>query len=266
MRWGWRLRTAAVVAAWLLWAAAGSADPGERHDRQAVIDRGVAASALVTLERRGAVASSGSGVVIASGMDGAGIAVSYLLTTAHVLDERETAAIVVRFTGDAAGRAFPARLLRSGRPEELDLALLRVTGVAAPPAALETEATARLGEEVVIIGFPWGRRLGLYSGVVSQLPLETSDPALPLDGTASLMVDATVAKGVSGGGVFRLRSGGLVGIVEALQTTTVSVRGKTESYSVKVPAPGETFVVPLARIREFLRAAPAEMRMLRGAL
>jgi S1-C subfamily serine protease len=252
-----------MAAVWLMWTAAGAADPGERPDRQAVVDRSTAASALVTLEAGGTVVSAGSGVVIASGVDPAGTEVSYLLTAAHVLDARGPAEIVVRFTGDAAGRGFPASLLRRGRAEELDLALLKVAGVAAPAVALETDADPRLGEEVLVIGFPWGKRLGLYGGVVSQLPVDAGGRALPLDGAASLMVDVTVAKGVSGGGVFRLRTGALVGIVEALQTTTVSVRGKTESYSVKVPASGETYVVPLPRIRAFLREAPAEMWTLR---
>jgi hypothetical protein len=255
-----RRAAAAVTAAWLL-GSWGWAEPGEAPGRQAVIDHIVAASARVALERAGTT-SSGSGVVIASGRDAAGIEVSYLLTAAHVVDAAGPAEILVRFTGDAGGRDFPARLLRRSA-EGLDLALLKITGLAAPAVDLEQEAEPRLGEEVLIVGFPWGKRLGLYSGVVSQVPLAAGEEAAGGDDAApSLTVDAAVVKGVSGGGVFRLHTGGLVGIVEASQTTTVSVRGKSESYTVTVPVPGDACVVPLSGIRAFLRQAGPELSAL----
>jgi S1-C subfamily serine protease len=230
-----------------------------------VIDHIVAATARITVEKAGAPSSLGSGVVIASGRDAAGTEVSYLLTAAHVVESAEPAEIVVRFTGDAGGRNFPARVLRHGIADGLDLALLKVMGVAAPAVDVQAEPEPHLGEEVLIVGFPWGKRLGLYSGVVSQVPLDPGWEADPGDEKApSLMVDAAVAKGVSGGGVFRLHTGGLVGIVEASQTTTVSVRGKSESYTVKVPVPGDAFVVPLPSIRAFLQDAGPELWAVRS--
>ncbi|MFB3820140.1 MAG: serine protease [Candidatus Methylomirabilales bacterium] len=256
-----RLAAAATTAAWLaasLAGLAGAAEPGARAERQAVIDRIVAATARVSVERGGKVVNSGSGVAIAAGRDAGGAEVSYLLTAAHALEGAEGGEVVVRFTGEHAGRKLLATIVKRGRPEQLDLALLRVTGLAAPVVPLGSEREPRLGEEIFVVGFPWGKRLGLYSGVVSQIPLDAAWPPAPGDASAaSLMVDAAVAKGVSGGGVFRLDGGELIGIVEASQTTTVSVRGRTESYSVKVPMPGETFVVPLQRIGPFLdEAAP----------
>jgi putative serine protease PepD len=247
-----------MTAAWvvLMLGAAGAAEP---RDRQTVIDELVSATARITLEAGGRVINSGSGVVVAAGLDAAGTAVSYLLTAAHVLEGAPAAEIVVRFTGEAGSR-FPAAAVRRGDPEQLDLALLKVTGIQAPTVRLPRDCALRLGEEILVVGFPWGRRLGLYSGVVSQVPV---DPRWEAGGeeSPSLLVDAAVAKGVSGGGIFRLRSGELIGIVEASQTTTVSVRGKGESYSVKVPMPGETFGVPLARVRAFVEGAPEVARL-----
>jgi hypothetical protein len=261
-----RLGAAAAMAAWAFGSLvnqAGAAESEGRPERQAVIDRIVAATARVSVEKGGKVVNSGSGVAIAAGRDADGAEVSYLLTAAHALEGAEGGEVVVRFTGEHAARKLSAAILQRGRPGQLDLALLRVPGVLAPAVPLCAELEPRLGEEIFVVGFPWGKRLGLYSGVVSQIPLDGGwEPSPGHDGAASLMVDAAVAKGVSGGGVFRLDSGELIGIVEASQTTTVSVRGRTESYSVKVPMPGETFVVPLQRIRPFLDEAAPELAAL----
>jgi hypothetical protein len=263
-----RLGAAAMTAAWLsvgLAGLAGAAASAGQAERQAVIDRIVSATARVSVEKAGKVVNSGSGVAIAAGRDAAGAEVSYLLTAAHALEGAEGGEVVVRFTGEHAGAKLLASVVRRGRPDQLDLALLRVPGVLAPVVPLG-DRSPRLGEEIFVVGFPWGKRLGLYSGVVSQIPLDPGwDPAAGDDGAASLMVDAAVAKGVSGGGVFRSDGGELIGIVEASQTTTVSVRGRTESYSVKVPMPGETFVVPLQRIGPFLDEAAPELATLLSA-
>jgi S1-C subfamily serine protease len=260
-----RLGAAAAMAAWLvvgLANLAGAAESAGRTGRQAVIDRIVAATARVSVEKGGKVVNSGSGVAIAAGRDAAGAEVSYLLTAAHALEGAEGGEVVVRFTGEHAGRKL-ATIVKRGRPDQLDLALLRVPGLLAPVVPLGSEREPGLGEEIFVVGFPWGKRLGLYSGVVSQIPLDGGlEPSPGEEGGASLMVDAAVAKGVSGGGVFRLDSGALIGIVEASQTTTVSVRGRTESYSVKVPMPGETFVVPLQRIGPFLDEAAPDLAAL----
>jgi hypothetical protein len=68
----------------------------------------------------------------------------------------------------------------------------------------------------------------------------------------TIVVDASSAKGVSGGGVFREATGRLLGIVEGYQTASIAVEGRTQNYSVKVPMPGETFVVPIGRVRRFV--------------
>jgi hypothetical protein len=50
-------------------------------------------------------------------------------------------------------------------------------------------------------------------------------------------------------------TGTLLGVVEGYQTASIAVKGQSQTYSVKVPMPGETFVVPIGRIRRFLRDA-----------
>ncbi len=124
------------------------------------------------------------------------------------------------------------------------------------PAKLAGEATHHLGEEILVAGFPWGRRLEEFRGIVSQLLVESKEATTPDDGSdQAIMVDAAAAKRVSGGGVYLVTTGTLLGVVEGYQTASIAVKGQSQTYSVKVPMPGETFVVPIGRIRRFLRDA-----------
>lgn len=225
------------------------------EDRQGIIDRIVAASAKVTIERAGQRIGTGSGVVVASRTEGPmREPVTYVLTAAHVIDGKDAAEIFVRFAGANASRGkMHAAVARRGNPDRLDLAILRVTGLAVLPARFPKGDQAQLGEEILVAGFPWGKRFGLFSGIVSQVPEDGKESGTLGDGNdPTIMVDAAVANGVSGGGVFRAVDGGLVGIVEGYQTASIAVRDSSRTYSVKVPMPSETFVVPLSRIRRFL--------------
>jgi hypothetical protein len=58
-----------------------------------------------------------------------------------------------------------------------------------------------LGEEILVAGFPWGRRLEEFRGIVSQLLVERKEATTPDDGSdQAIMLDAAAAKRVSGGG------------------------------------------------------------------
>ncbi len=207
------------------------------------------------IEQAGRRIGSGSGVVVESRTEEpSGQAVSYVLTAAHILDDKEGVNVFVRFTGSPAGKEkFAATVIRQGDTETLDLALLRVPGIAVPAALFAADDHVRIGEEILVVGFPWGKRLGMFSGIVSEVPADAKEEASADEGTEqTIVVDATSAKGVSGGGVFREATGSLVGVVEGYQTASIAVKDRSRIYSVKVPMPGETFVVPVTRIRHFL--------------
>ncbi len=226
-------------------------------DRQAVIDRIVSVTAKIVLEREGRRVGSGSGVVLACRPEGPeGVPAAYILTAQHLLDGKVGAAIFVRFMGaNAAAGKVPASLFRSGNADTLDLALLRVSGVSVVPATL-AQQEARLGADILIAGFPWGKRFGLFAGIVSQLPVGTGVQPDEGGGESSLVVDAASANGVSGGGVFLEATGELLGVVEGYQTASITVESRARAaYSLKVPVAGETFVVPAGPIRGFVEGA-----------
>ena len=249
----------------LVWGAASCSGLAARGanpaDRQAVIDRIISTTAKVVVERSGERVASGSGVVVGSSAPGEEPA-TFVLTAAHLIQGKPDTAVYVRFTGTVAGRGkHLARIVRRGDVDSLDLALLRVASVVLPPVSLVDPAEVRLGEEILIVGFPWGKRLALFSGIVSQVPGEAAaDGGAEERGGPSVMVDASVGNGVSGGGVYQEATGRLLGVVEGYRTASVALKDRTQTFSLKVPMPGETFVIAVEQIREFLKGSgiPAE--------
>src|SRR5439155_8666278 len=126
---------------------------------------------------------------------------------------------------------------------------IEVEGMSLPPVRLKE--VVRLGDEVWVAAFPWGRQLTLVSGVVSQLRSEEGE--LAIEGTIR-MVDASVSYGASGGGVFDAETGSLVGIVEGYRTAQMSMPDRPERV-LQVPVAGETIVIPTRAIVEFLGAS-----------
>jgi S1-C subfamily serine protease len=151
---------------------------------------------------------------------------------------------------DATDMAHRAPGVVEATDDASDLALVRVDDVRLPAARIGDATGVRLADDVVVIGAPFGRGLSVSSGIVSQLVTRQPDggPARePL-----LKVDAPVGYGSSGGGVFQVRTGRLLGVVEGYRTATVSLKLAGAPYSFQVPMPGETFVVHAAEIRRFL--------------
>lgn len=251
----------------LTWIAAGCAGPAGvgigPTDRHAVIDRIVSTTAKITIERAGQRVASGSGVVVATSAPGEEPA-TLVLTAAHLVHGKPDATVHVRFAGGAEARTKRlASVVRRGDVDALDLALLRVPGVALAPALLADSADVRLGEEILVVGFPWGKRLAVFSGIVSQVPGDSaSEGGAEEGGGPSLMVDASVGNGVSGGGVYQEATGRLLGIVEGYRTASVAFKDRAQTFSLKVPMPGETFVVSVDQIRAFLHGSgmPPETR------
>jgi len=193
---------------------------------------------------------SASGVVVGTGATPTG-AVSYVMTNAHVVLPRAGERPDFRVLLDLpAGRSqdFAARVIALGSVPEVDLAVLAVPGIALRTARLAADDELSIGDEVVVIAAPYGHALSVSGGLVSQVDFDKASPRRP----AMIKTDAAIGYGASGGGIFSLESGKLLGIVEGYRTAKVSIPLPQETYSFDVPMPGETFAAPGAKIRRFL--------------
>ncbi len=191
-----------------------------------------------------------SGVVVGREATSSG-AYSYVLTNAHVLDPKglkEPSLVVVV---DQGGESFEyrAETVAVGAVPEMDLALLRVRGVALEPAQLASDDELELGEDVIVVAAPFGRGLSLSGGMVSQVERDPKSNVPRM-----LKTDAAIGYGASGGGVYAVSTGKLLAIVEGYRTAKVGFAVAEKDFSFDVPMPGETFAAPTAKVRAFLGA------------
>ena len=179
--------------------------------------------------------SVGSGFVIDA--DG------YIMTNAHVVANAQRVQILMP-SAEADGslsaalspklNATPARIV--GISSELDIALLKVDGLALPALPLATYSEVRQGETVFAFGSPAGLRDTLTHGLVSNIARQI-DPDSPL---IYVQTDAPINPGNSGGPLVNVR-----GEVVGMNTFIVSPSGGGSD--------GLGFAVPSATIRTALR-------------
>lgn len=211
-------------------------------ERGEVIRRVLPSTVQLRSERAGGNRRAASGVVVAA--DPA-TGRAWIATARHFLDPATEQTVYARRPGRR--EAVPAGVRHlSG---DGDLALLEVRGLALAPVPLKE--TAALGDEIWLIGFPWGRRATVVSGVVSQIV--GRDGAIALEG-AVRMVDASVSYGSSGAGVFDAATGALLGIVEGFRTAKVALP-EAKDRVFELPVAGETTVIAVPAIRRALEAA-----------
>jgi len=242
----------------LLLFVAGCTAPRSDSTGSAVIDRSIRSSVQLFTDRDDNGRRAGSAVVLAAD-ETSGRAL--ILTTAHILlplVEQKVLAKTPMNRGYTTARIVAV-------DADADLAVLEAEGLNVVPASLRRQA--HLGDDVWVISYPWGRRLTVVDGVVSQIYRRSpaSDSAAgPFAGPVR-QIDATVAHGTSGGGVYDRRTGELVGIVRGYRTAKLSLPGGGAA-PLEVPIAGETTVIPATRILCFLKTAelgapiPAELR------
>lgn len=158
---------------------------------------------------KGAVLSYGSGFFVDNAGD--------LLTNAHVV--RDCGYPTLRF-GD--GRTEP--ILIVARDEANDLALLKIRGPSPAYAKFRGAPPIRLGESVVVFGYPLSGYLSkngnLSTGLVASL-------AGAGDNEAEMQISAPVQSGNSGGPVVD-QSGHVVGVVVAKSNTKTIAKDYVE--------------------------------------
>jgi serine protease Do len=139
----------------------------------------------------------GSGFII----DPAGV----IVTNAHVVGR--AAAVQVRLFD---GRRFKARVL--GRDRGIDLAVVRIDGVAGLPALpLGDSDRARVGELVLALGHPFGLEHTVSFGIVSR---KGPPPTTAVPGLDFIQTDAAINPGNSGGPLINM-AGEAIGLNSA---------------------------------------------------
>jgi len=139
---------------------------------------------------------SGSGFVV----DASGLVVTAL----HLVEDASQ--VSVAFPG-----GHPQQADVVGFDTDNDLALLRIGQSNLSPLGLGDSDALKAGEEVIVIGYPFGDRLGTYDvtvtrGIISAIRPQTGPRKLP-----PIQVDAAMNPGVSGGPVLNM-SGQVIGI------------------------------------------------------
>ena len=228
-------------------------------EKSKVVQKALRQSVRVEVMVRGRVERAASGVVVAVEGD-----TSYVLTNQHVVTRDGlggTASFQVVIERPRLRRAR-ARVVHEGKVPDEDLALLAVEGETLTPAALAREDQVDVGDDVVVVGAPYGRSLSVSAGIVSQLEVDEQDNRQQ----RSMKTDAPIGYGASGGGVFEVPSGRLVGLVEGYRTAKVAFGGiSRDEFSFDVPMPGETFLAPPSKIRSFIvRSGIGRLAGLRG--
>jgi serine protease Do len=232
-------------------AAAALVLPGAAHarsEKSRVVQKALRQSVRVEVLVGGKVVRVASGVVVAS-EEGR----SYVLTNEHVVQReglRGTPTFLVVVERPKLHR-IEGRLVTEGEVPDEDLALLSISEQLTT-VQVAAEEDVQVGDDVVVIGAPYGRSLSVSSGIVSQLELDETDARIQ----RAMKTDAPIGYGASGGGVFSIPSGKLVGLVEGYRTAKVAFGGVAGSdFSFDVPMPGETFLAPPTKVRAFLARA-----------
>lgn len=167
------------------------------RDRIALID-GLLQSVVLIRNRH----CQGSGVIIFSSREGA-----LVLTNRHVIDPKMNgkAAATMEVKCDSA-IAKARRMLVA--PKRLDLALITLGKRLGPPVGLGEEKPP-IGADVLVIGSPHGLENTVSKGIISNfVNMKTrSGPIYEM-----IQTDAAVSEGNSGGGLFELSSGDLIGV------------------------------------------------------
>ena len=234
----------------LMVAAGGcvSASPPRRAD---VIRTILSSTVQLRSEREGGQHRAGSGVVVATDPE---TGRAWIVTVRHFLTPSSPQEVSVQVAGQE--RTIPATVMAvSAADLDLDLAILESQNLDVVPVRLKE--VVNLGDEVLIASFPWGERLTLVRGIVSQIG---AWPGATLLVGPARMVDASVSYGSSGGGAFDASTGELVGIVETYRTTKVTIP-EIPGRSLNVPVPGETTLVPTSTILRFLRDFGLDRRL-----
>jgi len=181
---------------------------------------------------------TGSGVLVSA--DGK------VMTAAHVVHSMDE--INVEFLG---GETVSARVVSSEPAADLSLLQLQSVPKGVKPALLADSDTVRVGDQILIVGAPYGLSHSMSAGWISaRWPANSVYRSMPL--AEFLQTDATINTGNSGGPMFNM-AGEVIGIV----SHNISKSGGSE---------GLGFVVTINTAKTLLLERPSFWSGLDGRL
>ncbi len=147
-----------------------------------------------------------------------------ILTATHVVKMADQLKVTLH-----NGRSYPAEVVAT--IDYADLALIKITS---PPKGLKVaklgqSSNARVGEQVYVIGSPYGIEFTLTQGILSSIRTQAMELA-NVDVTM-LQTDAAINKGNSGGPVFN-ENGEVIGIVSSIMSKSGGNEGLGFAVSV----------------------------------
>ena len=238
-----RARVGILVAMLLVAGAA----PGARGQDVGELFRKINPSVVVVRAKgRDVTGSRGIGTFSETG---SGVLVSdkgEVMTAAHVVHSMDE--ITVEFLG---GETVAARVVESEPAADLSLIKLDHVPAGAKVARVGDSNTVRVGDQVVVVGAPYGLSYSLSVGWISaRWPPNTVYRAMPL--AEFFQTTATINTGNSGGPMFNM-AGEVIGIV----SHNISKSGGSE---------GLGFVVTMKTARELLLEGHSVWSGLEGML
>ncbi|MFH1056191.1 MAG: trypsin-like peptidase domain-containing protein [Candidatus Micrarchaeota archaeon] len=169
----------------------------------------------------------GSGVII-----GGDDTETWILTNRHVVDpDEDGSGAPNQIVSMTDGRTYYPSEILIPPYDDIDLAYVTITKVTAPVALIDYQYTPKTGEKVVAVGSPLGLENTVTTGIVSAVRYITSETGYK---TEVIQTSAPINHGNSGGGLFSLKTGNLLGINSFGPPEEAKSQGIGFAYSIKL--------------------------------
>ncbi|HIH20413.1 TPA: trypsin-like serine protease [Candidatus Micrarchaeota archaeon] len=218
--WGKQHRVISIVAVlFFLLIIALSLSPPEPSEETVI---NTALSSTVTIRND---AAQGSGVIF-----GTNDTDSWILTNRHVVDpDFDASGVANQIVIMQDGKTFyPSEILIPPQ-DGIDLAYVLIPKGNAAIATIDYAYTPKTAEKVVAVGTPLGLESTVTTGIVSAVRYITADNGYK---TEVIQTTAPINHGNSGGGLFSLKTGNLLGINSFLPPESAKSQGIGFAYSV----------------------------------